>query len=240
MCQCGTADHQVREAGFEVLGGNFIEVEELLRSAAPCAPVGAAFGVKVRLVPDFPIPDVVMIAVCPALVVVTDDVLADFCPFVKIRRRNGVMLTNLMLDFLSQTVEGFGSCFQRDRDVFVCTGKIIGCGIVDIRLKAGKDCADINREFPAVPTVEGGIVVTGKGNFCGSIGFGIVDILIGVVAAVLGTVVDCVHAFEVPDRGRQIKEYGLHGGIPLLFVIREYRSGKGRPDRPPCQAPAAG
>lgn len=123
--QGGTADAQLRKARLEVLGGNLVKLEVLLRRPAPGPLLRAVVRVEVRLVPNLPIADVIAVAVCPALIVMPDDMLADRCPLVKIRRRQGVVLADLMLNPLPQAVKGLGPRLQRDRNVLIRAGEIV-------------------------------------------------------------------------------------------------------------------
>jgi hypothetical protein len=58
----------------------FIKVAELLIGSAPGSDGGFII-IKVGLVPYFPIFYIVFISVCPAVIIVTDNMLAYYCPF---------------------------------------------------------------------------------------------------------------------------------------------------------------
>ena len=112
--------------------------------------------------PDFV--DAVIKSVCPALVIVADNVLADYCPLFKILGRKRAVLFDLMLDGLTQTEEGLGAGFQTAEDRFVGAGEIVGCRIIDIGIKMRKNSVNVHGVLVSVAGVEGCVVIPRKGN----------------------------------------------------------------------------
>ena len=74
------------ETGFEVLVCYAVKLVELLCSSAPTALVGGIVIIKIGLVPNFPILYIVMKTVCPAFGIVSDYMLTNNSPLVKILR----------------------------------------------------------------------------------------------------------------------------------------------------------
>ena len=75
-----TTNFQVRKFLLEIVGGGFVEREELLHGAFPAGVVCDFRGI-VRLVPNLPVLNIVMITICPTVIIVLDDALTDLCPF---------------------------------------------------------------------------------------------------------------------------------------------------------------
>ena len=203
--QSRSSDPELREAGFQMLCGDLVKRKVLLRRSAPRPLVGAVrSGVKIRLVPDLPVTDAVPETVCPALVVMADDMLADLRPLPVILGRVDMVLFDLVLDLLPQPVKGLGPRLQRHRNIFVGAGKIVGRRILHVSVKIRKHGADIHAVLPAVVIAERRIVVAGKRNVCGTVSGKIIPVLVVCVALVNRSVVDRIHRFEGAGR---------HGGI---------------------------
>ena len=93
--QSRTADLEVREALLEVRCRHTVQFKEFAHGAAPALFIDIIRIVRrtVRLVPDFPIFDVIVEAVRPTLGIVTDDVFADLRPLlIVLRRKRAVFL----------------------------------------------------------------------------------------------------------------------------------------------------
>ena len=127
-----------------------IHIEKLSLRAAPGAFVGAVIGIKIRLVPDLPVFDIQIETVSPAVIIMTDNMLADNSPFFKVLRRNSSVLFDLVLDSLSQSEKGFCPCVKSGQYAFVGAGKIIGIRIFGISVKVRKYGGDIMRIRAAV------------------------------------------------------------------------------------------
>ena len=82
-----------------------VKLIKLLCRTAPATLVRAVVGIKVGLVPYLPIFDIHVIAVCPALCIMADDMLTHHRPFVKIFGRVCAALF-LVLDGCTQPEKG--------------------------------------------------------------------------------------------------------------------------------------
>ena len=83
--QRGTADQKMGESCLDGFGGDHIKTEVIFGRTLPHIVL-----IQIGLVPDLPMPDVPMKAVCPAFVVVADDLDADARPLIHVRRHIGV------------------------------------------------------------------------------------------------------------------------------------------------------
>ena len=143
-----TANQQVWEAFLQVLGSSRVEVKELLLRAAPCARIRVpSLGIQVRLVPYFPVSDVPFMPIGPSLVVVSDDVLANLCPFLEISGRKYAIFLHVMLNLLPQSEEDLRAHVANAFQVPVRNGKVIGAGIIRLLREVGKDGSDVHRMF---------------------------------------------------------------------------------------------
>ena len=79
------------EARFEMLVGDIVKLKKLLCRTAPTALVCGIVLVEIRLVPDLPILDIHIKAVCPSFGIVSDDMLTNDSPFFEIGRRQSVI-----------------------------------------------------------------------------------------------------------------------------------------------------
>src|ERR1017187_2796252 len=78
VAQRRASHFQVRPAGFDGLGGDLVQLEVLVVGASPHRRL------VLRLVPDFPVTDVIAEAAGPAFVVVPDDGATDVRPFAEV------------------------------------------------------------------------------------------------------------------------------------------------------------
>ena len=143
----------VAEALLQMLGRDVVQLVKLRRRAAP--HVGGLHGVAiVRLVPNFPVADVVVIAVCPPLVVVADDVLADHRPFRGVLgREDTVRLQRLgIFDRDAQTEERLAVNLHQLLDQAVGENKIVGCRVVGVGVKVAEQIRNIRIEVAAERT----------------------------------------------------------------------------------------
>ena len=108
-----SADLQVREALVQMIRRGLIELEEISVRTVPgrrhVLLPASVLEAQVRLIPDLPVLDIILEAVCPSFGVVTDDMLAYPGPFLIVLRRNHAIFLAPFLDGLSQTVEHLGS-----------------------------------------------------------------------------------------------------------------------------------
>ena len=88
------------ESCLDGFGGDHIKTEVIFGRTLPHIVL-----IQIGLVPDLPMPDVPMKAVCPAFVVVADDLDADARPLIHVRRHIGVQLAHRVLNGGPQTVD---------------------------------------------------------------------------------------------------------------------------------------
>jgi hypothetical protein len=88
----------MRKTVLQMLVRDVEKLEKFLCRSAPTALVRGIVLVEIGLVPYFPILDIHMEAVCPALGIMANDMLADDCPFFEIGRGEGVIFLLPMLD----------------------------------------------------------------------------------------------------------------------------------------------
>ena len=120
-------------------GRHVIETVVFLGRAVPHLSV-------VRLVPDFPMADRIAESVRPSLGVVTDDMLANACPFVVVLgREDKVGLdTDGILDRDTETEIGLNARLDQTRDQYVGEVEIVAGGIVDVRIEIAEDVGNIH------------------------------------------------------------------------------------------------
>ena len=110
-CVCRATDLDVRKTRTQVTGRSNIKLIELFQCPRPCARVRkltAFLHIQIRFIPYLPLFDVIMESVCPSLVIMPDDVLADPCPLLIVLRRIDAVFLCAMLDGLAEAVERFG------------------------------------------------------------------------------------------------------------------------------------
>ena len=82
----------IAENGFQMLCGNLVHGVKFFLRSVPHLVFGIIAAV-IRLVPDFPILDIVFKSVCPALIIVLYDMLADARPLrIVLRRKDAIGL----------------------------------------------------------------------------------------------------------------------------------------------------
>ena len=194
------------------------EFKELRPRTAPAPLVSRIVGIQIGLVPDFPISQLQPITVSPPLGIVANDMLADLCPLLIIRRNQCSVFLDLMLDARAQTVKGLGSCRLGGQNIVIGAGKVIGCRIVDIGFKAPKDGVNIDRVLIAVSRVEGCIVISRKGNARRAVFSHIAasSPRIGIGRLGNGAVVYGVHGLYHTRRAGKIDFNLCHGNISFL------------------------
>ena len=203
----------MREALFQMECGDTIKFIELCRSTAPAELVVGVIVIKIRLVPNFPVFDVPMIAVCPSFVVVADDMLTDDRPLVKVLWRQSSVFLAVMLNAVAEAVENPGSCFQDGLQIFVGNGKIVRVFIIRVRVEIRKNTNDVNAVLTAVFLAVGSIVVARKRNTGTAVIVAVVD------AAFRRTVVDGMHALDFSDDGFGVQCDCRHEDSPFLVSI---------------------
>ena len=89
---------------------NTEKLDKLLFRALP-AGVAAVRISALRLIPDLPIRNAEMETVCPALVIVANNMLTNSCPFQIVLWRKCTLFMS-MLNSCTQTIEGFSVCHK--------------------------------------------------------------------------------------------------------------------------------
>ena len=124
-----TTYQQMRETTLKMLYSNLKEIIELLRRTCPATRIHLPFVIiplKVRLIPDLPVADVPMVAVCPSLVIMTDDVLCYHRPLLIILWRvNVILLKRLILNALTKTIENLHACILNTFHISVGQNEIV-------------------------------------------------------------------------------------------------------------------
>jgi hypothetical protein len=87
-----------------------------------------------------------MQAVSPTLVVVADDMFANFCPLLEIGRRNCAVLFDLVLDGLTETEKRLRAGIQTAEDRLVGASEIVGRGIVYVGVEIAENIRYINEK----------------------------------------------------------------------------------------------
>ena len=158
-----TADFDLRKFRLQQLGGHIIQFQILFPRSGPhhAPPVGTF-----RLIPDFPVLDIVLKAVRPAFGVVTDHARADLRPFFRVFRR--VHTVRLPPDFVlnghAETVIRLHFGIHQTGDQRVRPGKVVRRRIVRVRIEIRKDIGNINKLSAAETAAH--VVQAGIGNPC--------------------------------------------------------------------------
>ncbi|OPZ85089.1 MAG: hypothetical protein BWY76_01563 [bacterium ADurb.Bin429] len=132
------ADLHVGHLLFNEGGGDAIEVEIAVEGIIP------HLRAHVRLVPDFPVADIVVETIRPALVVVADDVDANLCPFGEILRREGMVLARGMLDAGAQPVDDGRARIENGLQVVIGGTEVVAGRVSRVGVEVGKDLRDIH------------------------------------------------------------------------------------------------
>ena len=142
------ADLQMRELRLEVLRRDVVQLAELPPRAEPHRI--AIVRPVVRLVPDFPIRDLPLVAVRPAFGVVADHVLADAGPFREVlRRKDAVRLANrprVVLDRHAQAEVRFHTVVHKCLEVEVGEDEVVVLRVVLVRVEIAEDVGDVHPE----------------------------------------------------------------------------------------------
>ncbi len=181
---------------FKVLGGSLVKVEKFLLGAGPGALI-VLINVEIGLVPYLPVFDVKFISVCPALIIVTDDMLTNFSLFLIVLGRENMVLDHLMLDGLTETEKGLGSGLFTNKYRLVCAGEIVGGRVVYIGIKIRENSTYIVGVGSSVNHFYTRIVISRIGDTCGLIVFEITATLVVCVTLVPGTAVGGVEYFKL-------------------------------------------
>ena len=81
---------------------------------------------NVRLIPDFPVTNIIMVTVCPSLVIMTDDVLCYHRPLLVILRWiDMILLKRLILNALTKTIENLHACILNTLHISVSQNEIV-------------------------------------------------------------------------------------------------------------------
>ena len=105
------------------------------------APHGRAV---LRLVPDFPITDVVVKTVRPAVVVVPDETKADFRPFRGILGRMHEALLRSVLDTLAQSVNDLRAGLPDRSHIPICEREVVARRLRRVGIEIGEDGVDVH------------------------------------------------------------------------------------------------
>ena len=153
----------VAKDGFQVLCGNLVHRIKLFLRAVPHLVFGIVASV-IRLVPDLPILNTVFVAVCPALVIVPDNMLADARPLrIVLRRKDAIGLDIVViLDGFAEAEDRGAICFHQGRNENIREGEIIGCGIGFVRMKITEHVMDIHEAIATVNAAN--VMQTGIGD----------------------------------------------------------------------------
>jgi len=180
----GSADFEALVGGFEGGCGGLVEV-------VVEAGVGVPEGVDVGFVPEFPVADVVVVAVGPAVVVVSGDVEADVGPGGDV----GGWLTQgcVAAGAFAEAVVDLGAGVDDGGDDVVAGVEVVVGGVGGVEGEVGEDGADVGGAEVVVGADAGdadGLVLCGE--VCGG-GFdgegSVVDLAVGSYEAVgLGAV----------------------------------------------------
>ena len=113
---------KARETLFKMCCRNFVKLKKFRLCASPTTLVGGVVIVKVGLVPDLPVFNIVMEAVCPAFCIMANDMLTNYCPLFEILRRQSSEFLNSVFNFRAEAIEGSNARILADLYIFV------GCG----------------------------------------------------------------------------------------------------------------
>ena len=207
-----SADLQMGEFRLQIFGGNVVQLKELLLGSLP-AGIVLDLGLVIGLVPDLPVVQLHVIAVCPSLVIVQDDMLADPRPLCGILGRIDVVRLDrvIVLDGGTQTVKGLDPLLGHSRKEGVGKGEIIGRGIVLVRIEVAEYVGNIDIASTAVGSSR--IVQTGIGHRC------LCQAIQSPVKVVRGAlyVVDGVHTLDASERRFKINGNAIHGICSFFF-----------------------
>ena len=141
----------MRELCLEVARRHGVQFAELRKRAAPLLVLDGVLPV-VGLVPDFPVGDLPSEAVCPALGVVADHVLADARPLrVVLRRIDAVRLyLAVVLDGHAQAEPRLHAVGDQGGQHLVRVQEVVVRRVVFVRVEIGEDVRDVHHVVTAV------------------------------------------------------------------------------------------
>ena len=144
-----SADFKVGKSFLKMIESYFEEFKKLIHCTAPGRTIALLIAC-VRLIPYLPILNIILEAVCPALVVVHNYMFANLRPLFKIRRRQSAVLLHPMLNLVAQAVKDLGPCLLNGFQVFIGQDKIVGCGVIYIRVRIRKNRPNVHSVLPTV------------------------------------------------------------------------------------------
>ena len=159
-----TTDFYIRETGFQMRRCDLVKFIKFCRSAAPAAFIRGIIRIQVRLVPDFPVLNIMMVTIRPALIVVGNDVFADHRPLFEVRRRKCVILFRPMFNGGAETVIRFRAGIQRVLNQNIRQQKIVVRRIFRICIEIAENVGNIHAVRSAVGGAVGRIMVPGEGD----------------------------------------------------------------------------
>ena len=157
--------YSVTKARFQVLCRNVVKLVELLGSTSPHL-VFLKSRVAVGLIPNFPVFDSVVEAVCPALVVVADYVLTNARPLCRVLWGIDVIGLYMRLILNSNTEAENRLYVVRIHLLYklVCKREIIGRRVFNVGIKISENIGNINKTIASERSVN--VVETRIRYFC--------------------------------------------------------------------------
>ena len=159
-----TADLHVRETGFQMRRCDLVKFIIFRSSTAPAALVRGIVFIQIRLVPDFPVLNIMMVTIRPTLIVVGNDVFADHRPLFEVRRRKCVILFRPMFNGGAETVIRFRACVQCVLNKNIRQQKVVVRRIFRICIEIAENIGNIHAVRSAVGGAVGRIMVPGEGD----------------------------------------------------------------------------
>ena len=159
-----TTDFYIREPGFQMSRRDLEKFIKFCRGAAPAALVRGIIRIQVRLVPDFPVLNVVLKSVRPTFIVVSNNVFANHRPLFEVWRRKRVVLFRPMLNGGAETVIRFRACIQRVLNKNIRQQKVVVRRIFRICIEITENVGNIHAVRSAVGGAVGRIMVSGEGD----------------------------------------------------------------------------
>ena len=120
--------------------------------------MGTVISGQIGFVPYFPILDIKLKTVCPALIVMTDNMLADDCPFPEVLWGMDAVFFYFVLDSVSESVKHLCVCQIAALNVLIGERKIIIFGISGICIEIGENIVNVDHMLLPVAVIEGRIV----------------------------------------------------------------------------------
>ena len=142
-----------------------IQLVELLRCSLPHGRGFLCIAI-IGLVPNFPVTNRILKSIRPTVDIMGHHMLADHRPFLKILRGiEAVRFEHMIIfDGHTQTEKGLTTMLHKLLDDAICKGKIIGCGIVGIRIEITEEIRNVHIQTSPHPPAY--IVQTGVGDTC--------------------------------------------------------------------------